>query len=198
MNPYSVLQIEPECTDEQVKAAYHKLAKLYHPDRSGKDTSDKMSEITEAYNLIKTEELRKKYDREHQNNSDFTLWSKLFGECNICKNFHKKPVDRKFQKRGRNVIRTIRMTEESCSSQVISPSNMCESAYATTVLEREQAVSRNVRTATELARYARSNAGRTACMMSSLHANSATVVGWNRRKHARLATVQGLSKRMSR
>ena len=112
MNPYTVLNIEPECTDEQVKTAYHHLAKLYHPDRSGADTSDKMAELTEAYNLIKTEELRKKYDREHQNNSDFTLWSKLFGECNICKNFHKKPADKKYQKRGRNVTRTIRMSNE--------------------------------------------------------------------------------------
>ena len=60
MNPYSVLNLEPECTDEQVKAAYRKLAIQFHPDHSRTDTSDKMAEITEAYNLIKTEELRKK------------------------------------------------------------------------------------------------------------------------------------------
>lgn len=112
MNPYDTLNIGHDCTDDQVKAAYRKLAMTFHPDHSQTDTSDKMAEITEAYNMIKTEDLRKKYEREHRSTSDFTLWSKLFGECNICKNFKKPPVSKKYQKRGRNVTRTIRMRAE--------------------------------------------------------------------------------------
>ena len=31
-DPYKVLGLSPDATDEEVKAAYRKLAKKYHPD----------------------------------------------------------------------------------------------------------------------------------------------------------------------
>lgn len=112
MDPYITLGVTRNMSDEDIKKAYRSLAIKYHPDHSGSDTSHKMADITEAYNLIKTQELRAKYDKEHSFHSDFTLWSKLFGECNIAKNFSKKPVEKSMQKRGRNITKTIKMVKE--------------------------------------------------------------------------------------
>ena len=56
-DPYKVLGVSPNATDEQVKAAYRELAKKYHPDNyAGNPLSDlaeeKMQEINQAYDTI--------------------------------------------------------------------------------------------------------------------------------------------------
>ena len=56
-NPYEVLGVSPNATDDEVKAAYRELAKKYHPDNySNNPLSDlaqeKMQEINEAYDAI--------------------------------------------------------------------------------------------------------------------------------------------------
>ena len=59
-NPYTVLGVDPNATDEQIKQAYHELARKYHPDRySDSGLSDlageKMKEINAAYEQIQRE-----------------------------------------------------------------------------------------------------------------------------------------------
>lgn len=50
---YSVLEIHAGCSHDEVKQAYRRLAKIYHPDRSGDPaTRTKFIEITEAYQAI--------------------------------------------------------------------------------------------------------------------------------------------------
>ena len=56
-NPYSVLEISPSATDEEVKKAYRALAKKYHPDNYINNpladlASEKMKAINEAYDTI--------------------------------------------------------------------------------------------------------------------------------------------------
>ena len=56
-DPYKVLGVSPSATDDEVKDAYRKLAKKYHPDQYAdsplKDLADeKMKEINEAYDQI--------------------------------------------------------------------------------------------------------------------------------------------------
>ncbi len=56
-DPYKVLGVSSTATDEEVKDAYRKLAKKYHPDQYAdsplKDLADeKMKEINEAYDTI--------------------------------------------------------------------------------------------------------------------------------------------------
>lgn len=69
-DPYKVLNISPDATDEQVKQAYRSLAKKYHPDNYANSplaetASEKMKEINDAYDKILAE--RKKAKSQGQN-----------------------------------------------------------------------------------------------------------------------------------
>jgi curved DNA-binding protein CbpA len=57
MNPFNVLEIPPDATPEEIKAAYHRLAKRWHPDRyTGAEKTEAESrfrELAEAFNALK-------------------------------------------------------------------------------------------------------------------------------------------------
>jgi hypothetical protein len=50
---YAVLGLSPDANEREVKGAYRRMAKLYHPDRSGSaDTRHKFIEVNEAYEIL--------------------------------------------------------------------------------------------------------------------------------------------------
>lgn len=57
MNPYETLEIAPGASAEDIKAAYHRLAKKWHPDRfSGPEKADaeqRFRMLAEAFNMLK-------------------------------------------------------------------------------------------------------------------------------------------------
>lgn len=61
---YDVLGISKNATDKEIKSAYRKLAKKYHPDTAGGDekSKKKFEEIGEAYSVLSDPEKRKLYD----------------------------------------------------------------------------------------------------------------------------------------
>ena len=61
---YEILGVDKKASDAEIKKAYRKLAKQYHPDLhpDDKDAADKFSEISEAYEVLTDSDKRKKYD----------------------------------------------------------------------------------------------------------------------------------------
>lgn len=57
-DPYKVLGVSPDASDDEIKRAYRRLAKQYHPDRNPGDATaaKKMQEINAAYEQIKNPE----------------------------------------------------------------------------------------------------------------------------------------------
>ncbi|HHY25986.1 MAG TPA: J domain-containing protein [Desulfitobacterium dehalogenans] len=61
---YQILGVDKKATLEEVKKAYRKLTKKYHPDINpgNKEAEEKYKEINEAYEVLGDPEKRKKYD----------------------------------------------------------------------------------------------------------------------------------------
>ncbi|NLC76761.1 MAG: molecular chaperone DnaJ [Clostridia bacterium] len=62
---YEVLGVSREATQEEIKKAYRKLTRKYHPDVNpgDKEAEEKFKEITEAYEVLGDEQKRANYDR---------------------------------------------------------------------------------------------------------------------------------------
>lgn len=62
---YDILRVSPNATQAQIKTAYYRQSFRYHPDRNaGSDEAvRRFSEISEAYTVLGSASLRRKYDR---------------------------------------------------------------------------------------------------------------------------------------
>src|ERR1700722_5129751 len=61
---YEVLGVPRTAKDDEIKKAFRKLAREYHPDvaKTKKGAEEKFKEINEAYEVLSDPEKRKKYD----------------------------------------------------------------------------------------------------------------------------------------
>jgi curved DNA-binding protein len=64
-NYYELLGIKRDATPQEMKQAYRRLARLYHPDRNigDKEAEDKIKDINQAYEVLSDSNRRKDYDR---------------------------------------------------------------------------------------------------------------------------------------
>ncbi|XP_067864166.1 uncharacterized protein [Heptranchias perlo] len=62
---YDILKIPPNATQSQIKSAYYKQSLIYHPDKNAgsEEAALRFTQINEAYSVLGSVILRKKYDR---------------------------------------------------------------------------------------------------------------------------------------
>lgn len=72
MDYYKILGVAPQADEDQIKQAYRRLAKKYHPDLNpnNPEAEAKFKEIVEAYETLGDLEKRKKYDATLMHQSD--------------------------------------------------------------------------------------------------------------------------------
>lgn len=59
---YDRLGLKPECNDSEIKKAYFKLSKKWHPDKNkSEEATKRFQEISEAYEILKDKEKREMY-----------------------------------------------------------------------------------------------------------------------------------------
>lgn len=62
MNPYEILGVKPDATQEQIKKAYRTKAQKAHPDKHGGNTEE-FQAIQKAYEILRDPERRAMFDR---------------------------------------------------------------------------------------------------------------------------------------
>src|SRR3954447_15097229 len=62
---YETLGVAKTATEDEIRSAFRKLARKYHPDvaKDKKTAEEKFKQINEAYEVLSDSEKRKKYDQ---------------------------------------------------------------------------------------------------------------------------------------
>ena len=69
MNYYEILSVNENATQSEIKKAYIKLAKKYHPDSSKENTEDMMTQVNEAYAVLSDPQKKEEYDKQKSSTS---------------------------------------------------------------------------------------------------------------------------------
>jgi curved DNA-binding protein CbpA len=72
MNPYTILEITPQASDEEIKNKFRMMAQKYHPDKVGGD-EEKFKQINLAYSILSDPVRKKHFDSTGQFNVNPSL-----------------------------------------------------------------------------------------------------------------------------
>jgi molecular chaperone DnaJ len=120
---YEILGVGRNASDDEIKAAFRKLARQYHPDVNKEpDAEEKFKEINEAYGVLSDADKRARYDRFgreglgnmgggfHDYTADFgDLFEELFGQFGFSTGGRRS---RRSPRRGRDLQMQLKLTFE--------------------------------------------------------------------------------------
>src|SRR5512132_2964150 len=120
---YDVLGVGRDAGDDDIKSAFRKLARQYHPDVNKEpDAEEKFKEINEAYGVLSDKDKRARYDRFgreglgnmgggfHDYTADFgDLFEELFGQFGFSTGSRRS---RRAPRRGRDLQMQVALTFE--------------------------------------------------------------------------------------
>ncbi len=120
---YETLGVGRNASDDEIKAAFRKLARQYHPDVSKEDgAEEKFKEINEAYGVLSDKDKRVRYDRFgkeglgnmgggfHDYTADFgDIFEELFGQFGFSTG---RSSSRRSPRRGRDLQMQVTLTFE--------------------------------------------------------------------------------------
>ncbi|MGE5251795.1 MAG: molecular chaperone DnaJ [Bacteroidota bacterium] len=120
---YEILGVGRNASDDEIKSAFRKLARQYHPDVNKEpDAEEKFKEINEAYGVLSDAEKRARYDRFgreglgnmgggfHDYTADFSdLFEELFGQFGFPTGSRRS---RHSPRRGRDLQMQVRLSFE--------------------------------------------------------------------------------------
>lgn len=99
MNYYEILGVNKNATLDEIKKAYRQAALRWHPDKNPDNKAaaeEKFKQVTEAYNTLSNDSLRKQYDKKirsgdnnNNNNNNNKRTEYIFTTTNLNNNFNK-------------------------------------------------------------------------------------------------------------
>src|SRR5262252_4757879 len=90
---YEVLGVKKDASDDEIKKAYRKLARQYHPDRNpgDKQAEAKFKEVQDAYDVLSDKTKREQYDR--FGFQDPRAFGGFLGQAGAPGGFHAEGID---------------------------------------------------------------------------------------------------------
>jgi molecular chaperone DnaJ len=62
MDYYAILNLSPQANSEDIKRAFRRLARQFHPDVAGEGSRERFEQIYQAYQVLSNPEERRRYD----------------------------------------------------------------------------------------------------------------------------------------
>ena len=137
LDPYGILQVDQEASEQEVRRAYRKLAKNCHPDKnSSPDSVFVFHQLTEALNCLVTPGLRQELDQEIKKKNDKIRRDRKLDNKELKlrreleereRNFVKEEENNKYDEERINYLRTeaCKLLEEE-HSDIINKLNRLE------------------------------------------------------------------------
>ncbi len=70
MDYYRILGVSTDASEAEIKKAYRKLSRQYHPDNVGEGARDRFEKVQEAYAVLSDRQKREAYDQKKEQKED--------------------------------------------------------------------------------------------------------------------------------